>query len=102
MQYLIPKEGFNISFIEYFLRGVDFEKHRSGSTIPHVYFFNCFFLIPIMSLFNTPKSFIGKNVTKSVSFNFSLASFLEGLIKQTLFRVSSSQSSPFSSKNRNC
>jgi type I restriction enzyme S subunit len=38
MQYLIPKEGFNISFIEYFLRGVDFEKHRSGSTIPHVYF----------------------------------------------------------------
>jgi hypothetical protein len=30
MQYLIPKEGFNISFIEYFLRGVDFEKHRSA------------------------------------------------------------------------
>ena len=38
MQYLIPKDGFDISFIEYFLRGIDFEKHRSGSTIPHVYF----------------------------------------------------------------
>ncbi|MDQ6976446.1 MAG: restriction endonuclease subunit S, partial [Mariprofundaceae bacterium] len=38
MQYLIPKEGYDIGFIEYFLNGVDFEKHRSGSTIPHVYF----------------------------------------------------------------
>ncbi len=38
MQYLIPKEGFDIGFIEYFLNGIDFEKHRSGSTIPHVYF----------------------------------------------------------------
>jgi len=38
MQYLIPKDGFDIGFIEYFLRGIDFEKHRSGSTIPHVYF----------------------------------------------------------------
>jgi len=38
MQYLIPKDGFDIGFIEYFLRRIDFEKHRSGSTIPHVYF----------------------------------------------------------------
>lgn len=38
MQYLIPKDGFDIGFVEYFLRGIDFEKHRSGSTIPHVYF----------------------------------------------------------------
>ena len=38
MQYLIPKEGFNIDFIKYFLNGVDFEKHRNGSTIPHIYF----------------------------------------------------------------
>lgn len=38
MQYLIPKEGFDISFIEYFLNGIDFEKHRNGSTIPHIYF----------------------------------------------------------------
>ena len=38
MQYLIPKEGFDIDFIRYFLEGIDFEKHRSGSTIPHIYF----------------------------------------------------------------
>jgi type I restriction enzyme S subunit len=38
MQYLIPKEGFDISFVQYFLNGIDFQKHRQGSTIPHVYF----------------------------------------------------------------
>jgi type I restriction enzyme, S subunit len=38
MQYLIPKKGFDINFIKYFLEGVDFEKHRNGSTIPHIYF----------------------------------------------------------------
>lgn len=38
MQYLIPKEGFDIDFIKYFLEGIDFEKHRNGSTIPHIYF----------------------------------------------------------------
>lgn len=38
MQYLLPKKGFNIDFIKYFLEGIDFEKHRNGSTIPHIYF----------------------------------------------------------------
>jgi len=38
MQYLIPKEGFDIGFVEYFLNGIDFEKYRNGSTIPHIYF----------------------------------------------------------------
>ncbi|HBK71218.1 MAG TPA: hypothetical protein DDZ39_06115, partial [Flavobacteriaceae bacterium] len=38
MQYLIPKEGFDIGFVQYFLNGIDFQKHRQGSTIPHVYF----------------------------------------------------------------
>lgn len=38
MQYLIPKDGFDIDFIRYFLEGIDFEKHKSGSTIPHIYF----------------------------------------------------------------
>jgi len=38
MQYLIPKGGFDIGFVQYFLNGIDFEKHRQGSTIPHVYF----------------------------------------------------------------
>lgn len=38
MQYLIPKDGFDIGFIEYFLNSIDFEKHRTGSTIPHIYF----------------------------------------------------------------
>ena len=38
MQYLIPKEGFDIEFVQYFLNGIDFESHRQGSTIPHIYF----------------------------------------------------------------
>ena len=38
MQYLIPNDGFDIGFVEYFLNGIDFEKHRNGSTIPHIYF----------------------------------------------------------------
>lgn len=31
-------KGFDIGFVEYFLNGIDFEKHRNGSTIPHIYF----------------------------------------------------------------
>ncbi len=38
MQYLIPKDGFDIGFVEYFLNGTNFEKHRNGSTIPHIYY----------------------------------------------------------------
>ncbi|MCW8955041.1 MAG: restriction endonuclease subunit S [Sulfurimonas sp.] len=38
MQYLIPKVGFDIDFVKYFLHSIDFEKHRNGSTIPHIYF----------------------------------------------------------------
>ena len=38
MQYLLPKPGFKIDFIKYFLESVDFEKYRTGSTIPHIYF----------------------------------------------------------------
>ena len=40
MQYLILKEGFDIGFVEYFLNSINFEKHRTGSTIPHIYFKN--------------------------------------------------------------
>ena len=38
MQYIIPKEGYHIDFIRYFLIGLDFEAYRTGSTIPHVYY----------------------------------------------------------------
>lgn len=38
MQYLIPKDGFDIDFVMYFLNSIDFEKHRNGSTIPHIYY----------------------------------------------------------------
>ncbi len=38
MQYLMPKDGFDIDFVKYFLYQIDFEKHRNGSTIPHIYF----------------------------------------------------------------
>jgi type I restriction enzyme S subunit len=38
MQYIIPKEGYDIDFIRYFLEGLNFEDYRTGSTIPHIYY----------------------------------------------------------------
>jgi type I restriction enzyme, S subunit len=38
MQYILPKKGFDIQFINYFLDYIDFEKYRTGSTIPHIYY----------------------------------------------------------------
>lgn len=38
MQYLIPKEGYDIKFINYFLNHIDLSKFRTGSTIPHIYY----------------------------------------------------------------
>ena len=40
LQYLIPKEGYDIDFVKYFLQSIDFQKYVTGSTIPHVYFKN--------------------------------------------------------------
>lgn len=40
MQYILPKEGYNIDFVRYFLESLDFENYRTGSTIPHIYFKN--------------------------------------------------------------
>lgn len=51
LQYLIPKDNVDISYLYYFLLGVDFNKYVSGSTIPHIYFRDYkdedFLLIPI-------------------------------------------------------
>lgn len=38
MQYLIPKEGFELRFIKYCLESIDFSEYKTGSTIPHIYF----------------------------------------------------------------
>ncbi len=38
LQYLMPKENIDIRFLYYFLLGIDFLKHKNGSTIPHIYF----------------------------------------------------------------
>ena len=38
LQYLIPKEGFNLKFLYYYLVYVDLSKYSTGSTIPHIYF----------------------------------------------------------------
>jgi len=38
MQYIIPKEDYNIDFVKYFLESLDFEDYRTGSTIPHIYY----------------------------------------------------------------
>jgi type I restriction enzyme S subunit len=38
MQYLLPKDGFELRFIKYCLESIDFSEYRTGSTIPHIYF----------------------------------------------------------------
>lgn len=38
MQYIIPNKEYHIDFVRYFLESLDFEKYRTGSTIPHIYF----------------------------------------------------------------
>lgn len=38
MQYILPKQGYDIDFVKYFLCHINFEKYRTGSTIPHVYY----------------------------------------------------------------
>jgi type I restriction enzyme, S subunit len=38
MQYLIPKDGFDLMFVKYFLTGVNFIAYKQGATIPHIYF----------------------------------------------------------------
>jgi type I restriction enzyme S subunit len=38
MQYLIPKDGFELRFIKYCLESIDFSEYKTGSTIPHIYF----------------------------------------------------------------
>lgn len=38
MQYLIPREWFEINFIYYFLLWINFEDYRNWSTIPHIYY----------------------------------------------------------------
>ena len=38
LQYLIPKESIDIHYLYYFLLSIDFNKHKNGATIPHIYF----------------------------------------------------------------
>ena len=38
LQYLIPKEGFYLKFLYYYLVSIDLSKYSTGSTIPHIYF----------------------------------------------------------------
>lgn len=38
LQYLIPKEGIDLSYLYYFLLKIDFKKYFTGAAIPHIYF----------------------------------------------------------------
>ncbi|MGN0093194.1 MAG: restriction endonuclease subunit S [Methanobrevibacter sp.] len=38
MEYLIPKNGFNIFYIYYLLKTMNLNKYKIGSSIPHIYF----------------------------------------------------------------
>ena len=38
MQYILPKEGFNITYIGYCLQSLDLSKYKQGAAIPHIYF----------------------------------------------------------------
>ena len=38
MQYILPKNGFNIKYIGYCLQSLDLSKYKQGAAIPHIYF----------------------------------------------------------------
>ena len=38
MQYILPKDGFNINYIGYCLQSLDLSKYKQGAAIPHIYF----------------------------------------------------------------
>ena len=38
MQYILPKEGFDINYIGYCLQSLDLSKYKQGAAIPHIYF----------------------------------------------------------------
>ena len=38
IQYLLPKNGFNTSYLAYCLQSIDFSKYKQGAAIPHIYF----------------------------------------------------------------
>lgn len=38
MQYIFPKDGYDIEYIKFFLEKLDLSKHVTGATIPHIYF----------------------------------------------------------------
>lgn len=38
MQYILPKEGYNIKYISYCLQSLDLSKYKQGAAIPHIYF----------------------------------------------------------------
>ena len=38
MQYILPKEDINISFLAYLFETIDFSMYINGSSIPHIYF----------------------------------------------------------------
>lgn len=38
MQYILPKEGYNIRYIGYCLQSLGLNKYKQGAAIPHIYF----------------------------------------------------------------
>jgi len=38
LQYLLPKEGIDLDYLNYSLMSVDFKKYVTGAAIPHIYF----------------------------------------------------------------
>lgn len=38
MQYILPKNGYNIRYIGYCLQSLDLSKYKQGAAIPHIYF----------------------------------------------------------------
>lgn len=38
LQYILPKEGFNIKYISYCLQSLDLAHYKQGAAIPHIYF----------------------------------------------------------------
>lgn len=52
LQYIIPKEGYDIAYVAYALKSIDFSSFVAGAAIPHIYFKdygNCQIPVPPLS-----------------------------------------------------
>ncbi len=83
MQYIIPNDGINVSYLAYALENMDLSKYYTGATIPHIYFKDyCKEILPIHTKEEQDKiALILDNITELISFRNHQLSKLDELVK---------------------